>query len=134
MSIIDKLKNLGRRLMGKEPTGEEVVAAAVGPYYPSTSRERKLEQRINVRYAHVSGPIIQPAPADIAAHEKLRQLGFILPPPQPGVGKGVTLYTGKGYIKREADRISAELGWSNKQRIKLRGRMQARASELRAAS
>lgn len=133
MSIIDKLKNLGRRLMGKpEPEALELLTSS--RYYPSTSRERKAEARASVRYAHVAVPIIQPTTAaDIEAHEKLRQLGIILPPPQPRIGKGITLHTGKGYIKREADRIARELGWNNKQRIKLRGRMQARAEELAAA-
>lgn len=132
MSIMDKLKTLGRRLIGKpEPEALELLTAS--RYYPSTSRERKAEARASVLYAHVSAPIIQPTAADIEAHQKLRQLGIMVPPPQPNIGKGITLHTGKGYIKREADRIAAELGWNNKQRIKLRGRMQARAKQLAAA-
>lgn len=129
MGILDNLKNLGRRLMGKpEVSAPELLTSS--HRYPSTSRERKFEARAAVRYGHVSAPIIPP---DLKLHKELASLGIIMPEPQPTVGKGITLHTGKGYIKREADRIASELGWNNKQRIKLRGRMQARAAELRAA-
>lgn len=127
MNIIDRLKNLGRRLVGRP----ELAATEldVGRYYPSTSRHRKAEAKAAARYSHVSAPILTNDPDTVA---QMARLGMYLPERYVERGKGVTVGSPSGYLKREADRLAKEMGWNNKQRIKLRGRMAARAAELAA--
>lgn len=117
MNVIQRIKNACDKFLGFDPAEPNTERTG---YTRTTTASRRAYREANTKYLHKSITLTKVPDALVP----LVGSAYIVD------GKGTSYTTRNGAAKREADRMSAQFGFSNKLRRRMRAGVRARMEEL----